>query len=358
VRAHGSTRAGLLFAHELVQVVAPGPCANVTAVQPPAHGRGAEAWKWPLVVLGIATLVRLLLLRLPRLWYDEATSGLVGLSVLKGELPIYFFGQSFMGALDGYLAAPLLWLLGFSARTLELVPVLLALAGMGLTVRLAHDGFGPRAALFTAVLLAVPPNFLLFWSHEARNHYPLTLLFGTLAALLALRAPTARGGRATVLFALLGGLLGLAFWTNFLSLVYFPAIAILLLRRGLRPLVPRLLAALPAFLLGSLPHWLYGVPHGSALPPPGRPVGLGGMLAHLGFFGRTAWPIVAGVPQTLRGAALGEGLALVLGALYLAAALAALRAVRRAALLRRIPGKAPAACRHNRAPPFVRANPP
>jgi hypothetical protein len=60
--------------------------------------------------------IRLLLLRLPRLWYDEATSGLLGLSVLRGELPVYFFGQPFMGALDGYLAAPLFWLLGPSAR--------------------------------------------------------------------------------------------------------------------------------------------------------------------------------------------------------------------------------------------------
>ncbi len=298
---------------------------------PPAAPESGTASPALLVALGVGVIVRLLLLRLPRLWYDEATSGLLGLSVLRGELPVYFFGQSFMGALDGYLAAPLFWLLGVSARTLELVPVLLALASVGLTVRLAHDAFGPRAALFTAVLLAVPPDFLLFWSHEARNHYPLTILLGTLALLLALRAPAARGGRATVLFALLGGSLGLAFWTNFLSLVYFPAVALLLLRRGFRPLVPRVLAALPAFAIGSLPHWLYGVPHGTALPPPGRPVGLGTVLTHLRFFGRTAWPIVAGVPQNLRDAALGVGLALVLGALYLVAALAALRAVRRAA---------------------------
>ena len=297
----------------------------------PAAPESGTASRGLLIALGVGVIVRLLLLRLPRLWYDEATSGLLGLSVLRGELPVYFFGQPFMGALDGYLAAPLFWLLGVSARTLELVPVLLALASVGLTVRLAHDAFGPRAALFTAVLLAVPPDFLLFWSHEARNHYPLTILLGTLALLLALRAPAARGGRATVLFALLGGILGLAFWTNFLSLVYFPAVALLLLRRGIRPLVPRVLAALPAFALGSLPHWLYGVPHGTAMPPPGRPVGLETVLAHLRFFGRTAWPIVAGVPQNLRDAALGVGLALVLGALYLVAALAALRAVRRAA---------------------------
>jgi hypothetical protein len=281
-------------------------------------------------------LLRLLLLRLPRLWYDEATTGLLGLAVLQGELPTYFFGQSFMGALDGYLAAPVYQLFGVSARTLELVPMLLALASVGLTVRLAHDAFGPRAGVFTAVLLALPPNFLLFWSHEARNHYPLTTLLGTLALLLALRAPAARSGRATLLFVLLGATLGLAFWTNFLSLVYYPAVAVLLLRRGLRPLVPRLLAALPAFALGSLPHWLYGVPHGTALPPPGRPVGMQTVLTHLAYFGETAWPIVAGVPDTLRGGLAGAALALVLGVLHLTAALAAIRGVRGA----RAPGGA------------------
>ena len=297
---------------------------------PPAAPEPAALPRGLLVALGAGVVLRLLLLRLPRLWYDEATSGLLGLSVLRGELPTYFFGQSFMGALDGYLAAPVFWLLGVSARTLELVPVLLALVGVGLTVRLAHDAFGARAALFTAVLLALPPDFLLFWSHEARNHYPLTMIFGSLALLLALRAPAARRGRAVVLFALLGGALGLGFWTNFLSLVYFPAIAVLLLRRGVRPLVPGILAGAPAFALGSLPHWLYGVPHGTAMPPPGRPVPLGVVLAHLRFFGRTAWPIVAGVPQHVRDTALGIGLTLALGAVYLTAMLAALRGSRRA----------------------------
>jgi hypothetical protein len=301
----------------------------VTAVRPPADGRSLAARDWPLgAVLVVATLVRLLLLRFPRLWYDEATTGFLGLAVLNGELPVYFFGQPFMGALDGYLAAPLYWLFGVSARTLELVPVLVALAGVGVTVRLAHDAFGMRAALYTAVLLAVPPDFLLIWSHEARNHYPLMVVFGTLALLLALRAPAAPGGRATLLFALLGGIVGLAFWTNLLSIVYVPAVGILLLRRGLRPLVPRLLAALPPFALGSLPHWLYGLPHRTALPTPGPPVGLESVLAHLGSFGKTAWPIVSGVPAALRDTGPGAGLALGLGALYLAAGVLALRTVR------------------------------
>jgi hypothetical protein len=49
----------------------------------------------------VGVLVRLLLLLHPGLWNDEATTGLLGLSVHQGELPVYFFGQPFMGALDG-----------------------------------------------------------------------------------------------------------------------------------------------------------------------------------------------------------------------------------------------------------------
>jgi hypothetical protein len=275
--------------------------------------------------VGVAALLRLVLLRDPRLWYDEATTGLLGLAVLRGGLPVYFFGQPFMGALDGYLAAPLYAALGVSARTLELVPVLLSVAGLALTVRLAWDAFGPRAALFTAVLLALPPDYLLFWSHEARAHYPMTLLLGALALLLALRAPAARGGRATVLWALLGAVLGAALWTNFLSLVYVPAVAALVARRGLRPLAPRALAAVPAFALGGLPHWIYGLAHGTAWPDAGGAIGVEATLVHLGYLAATAWPIVAGVPAALRGTPAGVFLAGVLGAGYAGAALAALR---------------------------------
>ncbi len=308
-----------------------------TPPRPPATAAAGRRVAPPLrsgllLALGAGALVRLALLAVPGIWYDEATTGLLGLRALRGAFPVYFYGQAFMGALDGYLAAPLYLALGVSARTLELLPVLLALLWLGLTVRLAWEAFGAAAALLTAILLAVPPDFLLRWSHEARNHYPLTLVLGTLALLLARRVPTAGRGRGALVAAVLGGVLGLAFWTNFLSLLYWPAVALVLLRRGVRSLVPRVLAAGPAFALGSLPHWLYGVPHGTAIPPPGRPIGAATVLAHLQFFGATAWPIVAGVPAPLRGRGAGGLLAVALGALYLAAGLASMRRARRAGL--------------------------
>jgi hypothetical protein len=111
--------------------------------------------------------VRLAVLARPDPWFDEGTSGLLGLAVLRGRFPIYFFGQPFMGALDAYLGAPLYASLGVSPRTLELVPALRAIVWLGLLLRLAWETYGPRAALLTGVLLVIPPDFLLTWSHEA-----------------------------------------------------------------------------------------------------------------------------------------------------------------------------------------------
>jgi hypothetical protein len=260
-----------------------------------------------LLVFVAGALVRLALLRIPRMWYDEATVGIMGLVVLRGEWPVYFHGQPFMGALDAYLAAPLYFAVGASVRTLELVGVLVALAWVALALRLAWEAFGARAALFAALLLALPPDYLLYWSHEGRPVYLLGMVFGTLALLLALRAPALPPGRAALCFALLGAVLGMAFWTNFLTLVYFPAVAATLLVRGFRLRhVPAALTGIPAFLLGSLPHWLYGIPHGTALPPPGGSISAADLVAHVRGFSRVAWPLLAGVPLALRDGLAGE----------------------------------------------------
>ena len=298
-----------------------------------------------LLVFAGGALVRLALLRIPQMWYDEATVGIMGLVVLRGEWPVYFHGQPFMGALDAYLAAPIYFAVGASVRTLELVGVLVGLAWVALALRLAWEAFGPRAALFAALLLALPPDYLLYWSHEGRPVYLLGMVFGTLALLLALRAPALPPGRSALCFALLGAVLGMGFWTNFLTLVYFPAVAATLLVRGFRLRhVPAALAGIPAFLLGSLPHWLYGIPHGTALPPPGGSISAADLVAHVRGLSRAAWPLLAGVPLALRDRLAGQsvdipladrltpaGAAITLGltVLYGLALVAGLRLIRR-----------------------------
>ena len=284
---------------------------------------------WPLLgVLTLGALVRLALLAIPGAWFDEATTGLMGLAVLRGQFPVYFFGQPFMGALDAYLAAPVYLVLGTSFATLKLLPVLLSIAWMGLAARLAWHVAGPCAAWWTAILLVIPPDFLLYWAHQARTHYPLGLVLGTLALLLAHRAASAPWPRAAFLFWLLGLVLGLGFWTNFLVLVFFPSAAVLATRGGVRRFVAGALRMIPAFALGSLPHWVYGLSHGTAIPPAGQIISLEAVLSHVDVFRRVSWPILVGVPVGLRPTWAGAALAVALAMLYGTALFDAVRRTR------------------------------
>ena len=284
---------------------------------------------WLLAFVTAGALVRIVLLRAPEIWGDEATTGLMGLAVLRGDFPIYFYGQPFMGALDAYLAAPLYLTLGVSVRVLKVLPLVLVLVWMALTVRLAWEGFGRRAATFTAALLALPPDFLLSWSVEARTHYQMSVVLGTLALLLALRISASPRRGVLAGFGVLGGVLGLAFWTNFLSLVFWPPVALLLFRRGRRRLIPGLAIATGGFTLGSLPHWVYGLQYGTALPPPGSWIGLAQVFDNLGVAARVSWPVIAGVPESLRERWPGIFLAATLAVSYALAVTLAARAARR-----------------------------
>lgn len=262
-----------------------------------APGRaGGSRGVW--IALAIAAAVRLaILLRRSGVSGDEALVGANGLSSFHGEFPIYFAGQSFMGAAaDVYLAGVAYALLGVAPSTLELVSLLLSIAWVGLVVRLTWEVWGRHAAGFAALWFAVPPDFALWWAQEARLPYHLALVLGILALLLARRIPGAASPTAARRLGVLGLVLGLGFWTNFLTLVYLPAV---ILRLALGRYRPRSLGeiALPplGFILGALPHLAYALPRGSAVPPLDVGVGAEGVLAHLSSLAR-AWPVLLGVP--------------------------------------------------------------
>jgi hypothetical protein len=271
-----------------------------------------------LFAAGVA--LRAVLLLAPDIWSDEAANGLMALAVLRGELPVYLYGQAYMGVLDAYLAAPIHQVLGPSVLTLKVLPLALTVVWLGLTVRLAWEVFGPRAAAFAAALLAVPPDFLLQWALETRTKYHLCLVLGTLALLLVRRPLT------TARAAILGLVLGLAFWTNFLSVVFYPALAILVLQHGPWPALRATPVGLVAFALGSLPHWIYGIPHATAIPSAGGRMGWAEAVQHARAIVRVAWPILAGVPESIQETPLGLGLAVALAVAVAVAVGAAVRA--------------------------------
>ena len=93
---------------------------------------------WPhaalLAVLLLALGLRWLLLLGPHgeMEADEAIVGLMGLHILQGERPAFYYMQPYMGSLEAYLAAGSFALLGSSPLTLKLVPLLASVAFVGL----------------------------------------------------------------------------------------------------------------------------------------------------------------------------------------------------------------------------------
>ena len=167
------------------------------------------------------------------------------------------------------------------AWVLELLPVILSLLFLFQVERLGRRLFPDAVVRCALLILAIPPLFLLKWSHEARSHYPLTLVLGTLAVYLAYSLVYRRPPKSER-FWRLGGLgltAGLGWWTNHLIVIYLLPVFFLLwvnekkiVFRWPAPLL------LVAFLLGSLPLHLYrfrqqapglGIPGLLSVPDPG-----------------------------------------------------------------------------------------
>jgi hypothetical protein len=195
------------------------------------------------------------------LWFDEGTAGLMGRRTLAGELLVYFHGQVFMGAVDGYLHAIPFAVLGSSPGTLRLVPLGLSLLHVALCALLARRIAGDGR--WAAVLALIPAPILVKFAHDARLNYGLVPTLTLLLLLLGLRSVDRGATAAARTRALLvaGVVAGLAWWTNLIHTIPIAAAAgVILLRRP--RLRPAALAVPLAFAVGSAPFWLFGAVHG------------------------------------------------------------------------------------------------
>lgn len=191
---------------------------------------------------------------------DEAIVGLMARHILKGEFPIFYYGQYYMGTLEACLAALLFAFFGSTVFVLKIAP-LVPFAGF-LIVHYFFVGHlaGPRVAALGTSLLAVSPAFLSIWSLEARGGYTILLLLGTAALWTGVKI--GEEGLSLRRAGLLGFVLGLAWWTHFLSVVYAVPIGLVLLWKDEKAWLSRaggLFAA--GFMAGSLPFWIFNVQH-------------------------------------------------------------------------------------------------
>jgi hypothetical protein len=149
---------------------------------------------------------------------DEAVAGNMALRLLhQGQWPVYYWGQEYMGAIEAYLAAPLLWLFGTSVQVLKLVPVLFALVTVPVAGWVGFVIRGRRLAWLTAWVFAAPPLAFALWAIKTRD-FSETAELGFW--LLAMALATVRSPRPLRWAAAMGLLLGVGLWWSYLVVPY------------------------------------------------------------------------------------------------------------------------------------------
>jgi hypothetical protein len=225
-------------------------------------------------LLIIAVTIRFILIRFhwPVTSSDEATIDLMALHIAyRGEHPIFYYGQDYMGAFEAYIGAFLLRLFGVSIFTvrLGLLPLFaLFLVCMYVLTRMLY---GKGLALFTVALLSLGSNDLLSRQLQAIGGYPEILAFGAIILLCTywlvrsasrISGPGSPGERwkRGLLYGLLGLVIGLSLWVDLLLLPCIAAAALLLFcfcRHELRRWNGLLLAC--GVIIGAWPLILYNL---------------------------------------------------------------------------------------------------
>mgnify|MGYP005850441333 CR=1 FL=1 len=166
---------------------------------------------------------------------DEAIVGLMATQVAQGgPIPVFFYGNPYLGSLEALVAAASFLLFGPSTLALRLAPLCLWAAYLALLYALARRILGPRGALAAVLVGALPPSFVAVHVELAVGSYSGTLATGLAVLLLADLLAYPRRRPAWREDALAGGLglaSGLALWTHPQTAPYLVAAAVLLLLR-------------------------------------------------------------------------------------------------------------------------------
>ncbi len=159
---------------------------------------------------------------------DEALVGIQAEHILRGELPIYFYNQPYMGSLEAYIMASIFAIVGPSVWALRAEPILLSLVVVWLTWKLASvlaDTAGlPLQAkqwfmTIAALMAAIPPLYDAVLELRMLGGYIEIFIFMLLLMLFAFKLTNRRAAGASRRelawrWAGIGFTVGLGLWVN------------------------------------------------------------------------------------------------------------------------------------------------
>ena len=144
--------------------------------------------KCAFLIIVFALVLRIILIAQswPQTNSDEGTLGLMTLHIAyRGEHPIFFYGQGYMGSFEAYLAAILFQLFGSSLFMLRFGLVLLFALFLVSIYLLTNLLYTKNLALATLCLLSLGSEGILYIELRAIGGYAEILLCSTLLLLLA-----------------------------------------------------------------------------------------------------------------------------------------------------------------------------
>lgn len=235
-----------------------------------------------LLVLAAGVRLALIGLRWPESNSDEGTIGIMALHIASGRsFPDFYYGQSYMGSGQAYLAALLFKPFGPSLAAVRVGMVLLYLAFLGLLFVLARRLYSAGVGLAAVGLLVLGSRERYGSELVAIGGLPETLLAGV--SLLLLSTVVLSSDQKRWALAGWGMVAALGLWSSLLVGPFVAGSAVLLWRA--RPWGPRAGWALVAGLLaGATPFLLHGLTDslaaalhlyesGGSGQPPGDPGG-------------------------------------------------------------------------------------
>src|SRR6266566_845354 len=223
------------------------------------------------LIIALATLLRIFLIAWgwPHSNADVDTMGIMAMHIAyKGEHPIFFYGQNYMGTLQAYLGVAFFRLFGISVFSLRLGSVLFFMLFLVIMYCLTSLLYTKKLALITLALLSLGSSIMLDAEIVGLAGYPELLFFGSLSMLLAswlalsydqYSSPNRRLWRS-IAYGCWGLVAGLGFWSDFLMLVFILLSGLLLVLFCWRELLQfAVIPLVSGLIIGSFPLIVYNL---------------------------------------------------------------------------------------------------
>lgn len=205
---------------------------------------------------------------------DEAIVALMARHINQGEIPIFFYGQSYMGSLDAMLVALGFQVFGEQVWVIRIIQSLLYLGVLITTIEVGKRAFQSRiVGLLAALFLAIPTVNVTLYTTASLGGYGEALLLGNIMLILGFGVAhnAEKSNRNSLLPKLRlmgwGFLFGFGLWVNGLTLVFSVPMGVYLLWKFMKhregySIITQLGFMLVGSIIGSSPWWFFAIQNG------------------------------------------------------------------------------------------------